>query len=152
MRLEKNIEKIQRFAQEKHDENEAFRRFLQAQNPDLIDELVHKLNDRIAAQIDCLECGYCCQNLRPIAADEVLLNFVEPKNLAKYKYADSFACKHLDGKKCTIYTNRFEECKMFPYLYRNDFLSRLSGIFGNYEFCPIVFNVVEQLKLELFKK
>lgn len=151
MKLILNIETIQRLAREKEIENAKFRQFLLSQNSNNIDALVHKINDAISAQIDCVECGYCCQNMRPIASDEVLLNFVDPENLEKYKYAMSFACKHLDGKKCTIYKDRFEECKMFPYLYRNDFISRLAGVFRNYEFCPIVFNVVEQLKRELFE-
>lgn len=152
MKLILNIETIQRLAREKEIENAKFRQFLLSQNSNDIDALVHKINDVISAQIDCVECGYCCQNMRPIASDEVLLNFVDPENLEKYKYAMSFACKHLDGKKCTIYNDRFDECKMFPYLYRNDFISRLAGVFRNYEFCPIVFNVVEQLKRETFEK
>ncbi len=152
MKLILNIEEIQRIAREKEIENAKFRQFLLSQKSNDIDALVHKINDIIAPQIDCVECGYCCQNMRPIASVEVLLNYVDPENLEKYRYAISFACKHLDGKKCTIYNDRFEECKMFPYLYRNDFISRLAGVFRNYEFCPIVFNVVEQLKRETFEK
>ena len=151
MKLERNIEKILRIALEKREENKTFRQLLQKQNANYVDALVNQLNDTIAAQIDCLECGNCCHNIRPIASDKVLINYVEPENIEKYKYSMGFACKNLDGNKCIIYSERYDECRMFPYLYRADFVLRLPGVLQNYEICPIVFNVVEQLKIKILK-
>jgi Fe-S-cluster containining protein len=57
-------------------------------------------------------------------------------------------CHFLEGTKCSIYQNRFTECRDFPHLHKNNFTSRLFGIMMYYEVCPIIFNVVEELKDE----
>lgn len=149
MELEKHINKIQDIAVKKRKENKLFRSFLQTQNSNEIDSLVHALSETITSRINCLECGNCCQNIRPVASEEDLKNFVEPEDVEKLKYSMGFTCKNLEGKKCTIYQDRFDECRLFPYLDRDEFVSRIPGVLQNYEICPIVFNVVEQLKVTL---
>lgn len=149
MKLEINYQNLEQIAKQKEAENIAFAGYLKKQDLRKIDEIVHRLNEKVAAQIDCLECGNCCHNLRPVATDEVLRLFVEPENMEQYRYAMSFACKNLDGKKCTIYLERPEECREYPYMHRDRYVERTHEIFQNYEICPIVFNVFELLKKEL---
>ena len=84
-----------------------------------------------------------------MATEEDMRPFVEPEKMELYKYAKGFECKNLDCNKCTIYQERPEECRQYPYLHRDNFINRSSEIIQNYEICPIVFNVVEQLKVEL---
>lgn len=149
MHLEININNIKQIALEKRNENSLFHSFLKQQDSNKVDEIVNRLDLEITPQIDCLECGNCCNNLRPIASNEVLRQFVEEKNIEEFKYLMSFSCKNLDGKKCTIYLDRPDECRLFPYMDRKDFVSRILGVLQNYEICPIVFNIFEQLKTEL---
>ena len=148
MQLEINIKTIKEIAKQKKDENQSFHSFLKELDSNKVDAIVHKLNEEITPQISCLECGNCCMSLRPIATNEELIKYVEEKNIEDFKYLESFKCKHLDDKKCTIYLDRYDECKEFPYLDRDKFVSRIVGVLQNYEICPIVYNVFEQLKIE----
>lgn len=58
-------------------------------------------------------------------------------------------CPFLSDKKCSVYEHRFEGCKEFPALHLPHFKKRLFTTFMHYERCPIIFNVVEQLKDEM---
>jgi len=58
-------------------------------------------------------------------------------------------CHFLKENKCTVYEQRFSGCKEFPALHLPDFTERLFTTFMHFERCPIIFNVVEQLKLQL---
>lgn len=149
MQLEINLQNIKLAAQQKQIENRSFHSFLKTQDSDKIDAIVQRLNDEVTPQISCLECGNCCQNLRPIASNEELRKFVAEKDIEDFKYLMSFTCTHLDGKACTKYLERPDECRLYPYMDRNDFVSRILGVLQNYEICPIVFNIFEQLKTEL---
>ena len=149
MQLEINLKRIQQITKEKEAENLSFHSFLKEQDSDKVDAIVHRLDKELTPQISCLECGNCCMNLRPIATNEVLRRYVAEKDIEDVKYAMSFACSHLDGKKCSIYLDRYDECKSYPYLDKTGFVTRYLGMLQNYEICPIVFNVMEHLKVEL---
>lgn len=149
MKLEINLKSIKQVSYQKRDSNQAFLTFLKGQDSEQVDTIVHRLNDEITPKIDCLECGNCCRNLRPIASEKELIKFVEPADIERVKYDMAIQCKNLDGNKCKIYLDRHEECRLFPYLDRDAFVSRFRGVLQNYEICPIVFNVVESLKTEL---
>lgn len=58
-------------------------------------------------------------------------------------------CHFLSENKCTVYEYRFEGCKEFPALHLPHFKRRMFTTFMHYERCPIIFNVVEQLKDEM---
>ena len=149
MKLEINLKNIAQIAKQKEAENIAFSSYLKGQDLEKVDEIVHRLYEEIEPQIDCLECGNCCHNLRPVATDEVLRQFVEPKNIEEFRYAQSFACKNLDGKKCTVYLERPEECREYPYMHRDKYVERTHELRQNYEICPIVYNIFELIKKEL---
>ena len=59
-------------------------------------------------------------------------------------------CPFLRNNKCSNYGYRPKDCKSYPHLHKKDFIFRLWGVVENYEICPIVFNVYEQLKIELW--
>ena len=149
MKLEIDLKKIEQIAKQKEAENISFAGYLKNQDVEKVDEIVHRLYEEIAPQIDCLDCGNCCQNLRPVATDEVLRLFLEPENIEEFKYSKGFACKNLNIKKCILYSERPEECREYPYMHRDKFVKRTHEILQNYEICPIVFNIYELLKKEL---
>ena len=62
---------------------------------------------------------------------------------------NTIPCHFLCGTKCTIYEERFTECRDFPHLYKDNFTDRLFGTLMYYAMCPIIFNVVEELKVEI---
>jgi Fe-S-cluster containining protein len=61
---------------------------------------------------------------------------------------NTIPCHFLKEKKCSIYNDRFAECRDFPHLHKTNFNGRLFGTLMHYSICPIIFNVVEQLKIE----
>ncbi len=149
MKLEINLKSIEMLAQKKFEENVSFFKYLKTQDSSMIDEMVHSLNDVLSVEISCVECGNCCHNIRPTISYEDMIRFIEPDKIEEVKYQKSMQCKHQKDKKCSIYNDRPDECKAFPYLDQNDFVSRSSSMIQDCEICPIVYNLVEQLKEKL---
>jgi len=164
MELELDLNVIKRLSKEREDENFDFRAFLKGQSSDEVDEIVHQLHHEIVAQIDCTECGNCCKFLKPsvtdkeikrlskidgISAEDFEKKFVELDTFDQIKYLKDTPCKYLHDKKCTIYPDRPEECRSYPHTHKDGFIFRLFGVINNYEICPIVFNLYEQLKMQL---
>lgn len=149
-------------AAERSDENEAFRLYLMNLDGAKVDEQVHQLNDTIAPQIDCTECGACCKNLMINIIDAEIkplaLVLDMPENHFKEKFIEishqgqmvmnAIPCTFLKGNKCSVYGKRFNECRDFPHLHKDHFKGRLFGTLIHYAMCPIVYNVVEGLKVE----
>jgi Fe-S-cluster containining protein len=154
---------IEAFAREKQSENDAFRAFLSTHNDLEIDDVVAELNNEISPEINCTSCGNCCKSLM------VNINEQEADNLSKHlriarqdfdtKYLEkgsngmmllnAIPCHFLSDNKCSVYEYRFEGCKEFPALHLPGFKKRAFTTFMHYDRCPIIFNVVEQLKERL---
>tara|TARA_B100000809_G_scaffold164321_1_gene161674 strand:- start:1784 stop:2254 length:471 start_codon:yes stop_codon:yes gene_type:complete len=150
--LEINLKTIAETAVKKEVENRSFANYLKEQNVGKIDQIAQRVAKDITDKIDCVACGSCCNNLRPIATTEELRKFVVEEKIEKYRYLERFSCKNLDSndcKKCTVYLDRPQECRDFPYMDRDNFAKRTIGILQNYKICPIVFNTYESLKDEL---
>jgi Fe-S-cluster containining protein len=162
--LEPNLTTIKRMAQIREDENMRFRYFLKGiDNQGKVDKIVHRLHEEITTQIDCKECGNCCKVLIPEIHPDDVKQLAELENLSVEEYEkhycekDTFGdlsfktapCRYLDGKICSIYNLRPQECSSYPNTHKKDFASRSLGMIGNYEVCPIVFNLMEKLKDEL---
>ena len=150
-------------AAEKEGENDALRLFLKRQDGTAVDVLVHEINEEITPKIDCTQCGNCCKslmiNVTPVEAQSLSTYLIEPLALVKEKYIETseqgqmiintIPCHFLADSKCTIYDNRFTECREFPHLHKDNFTTRLFGTLMYYAMCPIIFNVVEALKERL---
>jgi Fe-S-cluster containining protein len=162
--IELNIENISRIAKRKEDEKYDFRIFLKGQDSAKIDKIVHQLNEEIAGQIDCKKCGNCCKTLSPCVNDseidflsqldnlsrnDFMIRFLEKDKFEDTRYLKDSPCKYLMDKQCTIYANRPKDCKSYPHTHKKNFNSRTLGMIENYAICPIVYNVYENLKLEL---
>lgn len=160
--LEIDLEKIEELGLLRQDENFEFRAFLKGQNLDKIDKIVQRLNLEISNQIDCTTCGNCCMNLKPCITEQDIkilsqkLNFSPQQVEDDYieidegvQYFKNLPCSFLKERKCTVYINRPDDCRSFPHLHKNMFVSRVWGVIDNYSICPIVFNVFEKLKTEL---
>lgn len=129
----------------------------------MLDERVHALNKEVSAAVDCTACGNCCRTLvinitpeeiKDLAAflgqteAEVRAAYIE-ESLQGNCFINSVPCHFLDGSRCSIYAQRFTECRDFPHLHKPGFRERALGTLGHYGRCPIIFNVVERLKREL---
>lgn len=130
---------------------------------DQIDLAVYRLNNEISPRIKCTDCGNCCKSLMvPISdteADTLSQHLGKTRRAFDEQYLEKgsnglmimnrMPCHFLSENKCTVYEHRFEGCKEFPALHLPHFKNRLFTTFMHYERCPIIFNVVEQLKEEM---
>lgn len=155
-----DLAKLQSLAKDKELENDRFRDFIKEKDSDEVDELVKELAAVVSPTISCTDCGNCCKSLM------VCLNENEAAALSNHlqqsrkdfdeKYLEKgtngmmivnqMPCHFLANNKCTIYEYRFEGCKEFPALHLPNFKRRLFTTFMHYDRCPIIFNVVEQVK------
>ncbi|MEO6916858.1 MAG: YkgJ family cysteine cluster protein [Chitinophagaceae bacterium] len=146
----------------REDENESFKLFLRGSDPEEIDQLVYAIQEKVTAMTDCTVCGNCCRSLminveqeelEPLGirlrlpVTEIKNRFIEESSQGQL-IINTIPCHFLNNSKCTIYEDRFTECREFPHLHKKGFLKRLFGIFMHYDRCPIICNTIEKLKTE----
>lgn len=161
--LELDIEKIRLLSKQRRDANYNFRSFLKGQNSEKLDKIVQRLYTEISEQINCMDCGNCCNQLRPdvtnaeisvlakhdqLSQADFVAQFVANDEFNQSNYLKNTPCKYLEGRECKIYSIRPQDCISYPHLHKKGFNSRTMGVIENYGICPIVFNVFERLKSE----
>ena len=166
MKIELDLNTINRNSEIREEENFQFRSFLKGQDPDKIDQIVQELNEEVLEHIDCTKCANCCKELEICFKEEEIVNITKHLNIDKKEfikqstkpdefgdkdkyYLNSKPCRFLTDKKCSIYELRPETCNSYPFLQKDNFTSRLFGVIENYAICPIVYNVYELLKEEM---
>jgi Fe-S-cluster containining protein len=160
-RLETDLKRIGRAARANWVDNWNFRAFLRKHVAGAaIDAEVHRLNADVSARIDCRTCANCCREIFPILDDadvERLASHLgqtratlEATHLRSEGAARVFAtmpCPMLRADGCCgVYDGRPDDCRSYPHLHKDDFLSRAVTIIENYRICPIIYNVYERLK------
>jgi len=140
--------------------NFRFRSFLKSKDEDRLDRTVKDLFQFYSSKIDCTKCGNCCTQLKPIIQDSDIKTLapITNKSIQDFKrdylvtdeegdmHLKDLPCPFLIDKKCSVYDSRPEDCRSYPHLHKDEFVSRLFGVIDNYSICPIVFNVYEDLK------
>jgi len=165
--METNINKIKKLAEEKKDENWEFRSFLKICDilPQEVDSIVHNLYQEVSAKIDCKDCGNCCREVKPVLEEEDIEKFSEGLRMSAIKFKQEYLVRDKDSKGfmfnkkpcpflrdnlCQNYSYRPQVCVSYPHLHKEDFVFRLIRVIENCSVCPIVFNVYEHLKDELW--
>jgi hypothetical protein len=170
MNIETDLNKIKILGKKKEKENFRFRSYLKNLEIKIeeIDKIVHKINDEVTSQIDCTKCGNCCKSVKPILDNEDINKFAEGLKITPKEMLDNYCkvskeerdkyefkgvpCPFLKENKCTNYEDRPKDCQSYPHLQKEDFVFRIWGVIDNYSICPIVFNVFEILKEELWNR
>ncbi|MEA1965613.1 MAG: YkgJ family cysteine cluster protein [Candidatus Aerophobetes bacterium] len=165
MIIETDINEIRRIAKLKEDENWEFRSFLKGCDWGKIDVIVHKLYRNISSKIDCKTCGNCCKKVLPVLNQKDVEKLANGLKLSVDAFKDKYIverennegitfnkkpCPFLNNNLCTQYKYRPEDCRSYPHLHKKDFSSRLINVIENTSICPIVFNVYEALKEEVW--
>ena len=145
------------------EENDRFSHYLKNDQIQGLDQKVFELNHQISALIDCQQCGNCCKTLMIVVTDEEAETVSTALDQSRLQFDQQYLekgstglmimntmpCHFLKANSCTIYSNRFEGCREFPALHLPDFNKRIFTHLMHYERCPIIFNVMEQLKFDL---
>ncbi len=161
--METDLSKISELSSLKEKENQEFRLFLKGYDHYKVDEIVHKLNQKYLSEYDCTDCANCCKRLSPNLSREKIIEIADYLDISyeefKEKYverekAEGFIlkgreCPFLQDNKCSIYDHRPEACSSYPHLHKDNINHRLINIIDNSYICPIVYNILEDLKSEL---
>lgn len=158
-----NLETIARITERDERRNMRFRSFIKGDlewSDKRLDALVRKLFESVAAEIDCTQCANCCRVLGISVVQEDIerlagrVGMDTPAFEEKYiiveesgeKMIAESPCPFVDGNLCSVYEDRPCDCRDYPHIWKEDFRSRMMSVLNNAEVCPIVFNVLEQLK------
>ncbi len=138
---------------------------LKRKKPKQLDDITHRLHDKVANQFDCLSCGNCCKSISPIITDKDIERIARKQRMkevdfiARYLHVDEDQCFVFNDTPCPflmpdnfcmIYDYRPKACSEYPHTDRRRFYQLLDLTMLNRELCPIVYEVVERLKKEDF--
>lgn len=158
-----DLQQIALLALERVEENDRFAQQVKANEPERIDQMVHKLNQSIEKQIDCTSCGNCCKSLMINVSETEANRLSHHLQVSRTSFDETYLekgsngmmlmntipCSFLENDRCNVYDYRFEGCREFPAMHLPDFNKRLFTTLMHYGRCPIIFNIVEQLKDEM---
>jgi hypothetical protein len=155
-------------AQEKEEENWAFRQFLKQRcklDPSEIDKQVFETTRRVWAGIDCTACANCCREVRPTFSEADVERLARRLGISPAQFTGAYLeriegeeqpwqtrgtpCPFLKENRCSVYEERPADCRGYPYLYEPKFTHRTMGMIERTFTCPIVYEVMEGLKRSL---
>lgn len=154
-------------AQNKEDENCRFRQFLKMRSDeDEVDQRVFELARRVTEKTDCTACANCCKTVRPSFSEEDIDRLAMGLGVDRQQFIETYLertdpdddnpwhtrstpCPFLKDNRCSVYEDRPGDCRGYPYLDQPDFTSRLWGMIERTFTCPIVYEVMEELKPQL---
>jgi hypothetical protein len=161
-----NLVQIRALAKEKEDENWKFRQFVKTRcdlKTSEMDRQVSEVTKRVWAGIDCTTCANCCREVKPTFSDEDVSRLSARLGMTSDAFVRDYLestdsstanpwrtrttpCPFLQGNLCSVYDDRPADCRGYPYLYEPDFAFRTIGMIGRTSTCPIVYEVIEELK------
>lgn len=168
MKTETNPDRVAALARQREDDDWAFRSYLKGSGipSSRLDRRVYELTAEVSAQIDCKACANCCKKMVPhltradirrlaahlgLTAAAFRLQFLRQDEDGDGLIIKDLPCPFLKDNACTVYDQRPSACRSFPHLHKRGFVFRLIQVVSNTSLCPIVFDVYEQLKCELWR-
>lgn len=158
------INKLQKLAKEKKDENKRFFTQLKKKPPKNLDYKVQEIHDEVTNEIDCLTCANCCKTTGPLLTNIDIERIskhlrLKPSDfITKYLKIDeendyifqSMPCPFLASDNyCLIYDVRPKACREYPHTDRKKIYQIANLTIKNTEICPIAYKVVEKMKEKL---
>ncbi|NCI50690.1 YkgJ family cysteine cluster protein [Sediminibacterium roseum] len=139
-----------------------YKQFLQRADKNKVLKQLPSLHEEAFEKIDCLQCANCCKNYSPrfktpdIKRISKFLGMKEGTFIETYLTLDtegdyvvrSKPCPFLGADNfCSIYEARPSDCHRFPYTDEDVIIKRPAITLKNSTFCPIVFYVLENLRV-----
>ena len=157
---------IRELAQEEKEENWKFRHFLKHQcglGSSEIDNRVFETTKCVWAKIDCTKCANCCREVKPTFSEEEVNRLAGRLGTTRQKFIDVHLeriedgeenpwqtrvkpCPFLKDNRCSVYEDRPGDCRGYPYLDESGFAFRTIGMIERTFTCPLVYEVMEELK------
>ena len=160
----REITLIRRYSRHNEAEDVRFRTLIKTRlnlsNGEL-DAVVQETTDAVWSQIDCTTCANCCKTLQIELShsdiDKLATRLQMPSREFTKRYITVLEdkarvfrtqpCPFLgEDNRCTVYEDRPQSCRGYPFLHKEDFRQRTLMYMENIEICPIIFNVWQRLK------
>lgn len=156
-------QKVKRLAEAREDENWDFRDWIRLEfgfDDERLMSVVNALTEEITAQIDCTQCANCCRMTTTRVEDNDMARLAAALDMSIPDLREMYLiyvedeggywqlpapCPLLEENLCSVYEARPTACREYPFLH-NDFRAHSISRIRNTFICPIVFNVVEELK------
>ncbi len=150
-------------ANRKEEENYRFRSYLKNYADDeKLDKQFKRLHEKYFKIYDCKKCRNCCKKIGiSMSEDELntICNYlkVDKEKFIKDNLVDKYGeysfkerkCKLLDeNNNCKIEKCLPRTCKEYPYTDKEERLFSLYSIIANAGICPVVYEILEDLKKE----
>ena len=156
------LEKLEYWAKKKEKQNYKFRTYLKCHaDPDELDKQFKQLHKKIFENYDCSKCRNCCKaycgtipfdeverdaDFLGISVDDFKTKFLESEANAEGYNTKNCPCDFLVNNECILEDNKPVSCKEFPYTDREDRMGSLLGIVEFTSVCPVVYEIMEELK------
>ncbi len=159
--MEADNTNVKALARQNQEETTVFFNKLKRKKPKQLDDVTHRLHEEVSERMNCLSCGNCCKTISPMITAKDIERIAHRQKMkegdfiAKYLRLDEDLCYVfketpcpflLPDNACMIYEYRPKACREYPHTDRRRFYQLLDLTMQNREICPIVYEVVEQLK------
>ena len=148
-------------ARKREDENIKFRSFLKNRaDCDELDRQFLELHNELFTGYDCCKYNNCCREYSTILQESDVESISSFLGLSKQEFSEKHLNKSTDGieiktpccflkgnGECAIQECKPEECRDFPHTDKPDRLFSLHGVLSFAEVCPVVFEILERLKV-----
>ena len=155
--------KVNEAAKKRENENIRFRTFLKCNaDYDELDKQFLDLHNELFAGYNCCKCNNCCRAYSTTVLEEEVYSIAAFLGLTKQDFIKRYLvqsvidagyelkapCCFLDESgRCAIEVCKPVECRDFPHTNKPDRLASLLGVLSFAEECPIVFELLERLKI-----
>lgn len=126
-----------------------------------LDDVVHDLHVEAFSGFDCLDCANCCKTIGPRLIDKDVERLAKHLKMKPSEFMDQYIevdedndmifrehpCPFLlPDNYCMVYESRPRACREYPHTDRKRFYQILNLTHKNCETCPVVCDIVEELK------
>ena len=148
-------------AKKREKENIRFRTFLKNRAiPDELDQHFLALHNALFTNFDCCKCANCCRSYSTSLEESEVDSIATFLGLSKRNFTEEYLALSIEGyelkapcrflKKngeCEIQACKPATCKGFPHTDKPGRLESLLGILSFAKICPVVFEMLERLKV-----
>ena len=164
--MEKDPTRIKQLAIERDRDNWNFFRVLKHSprfSEAKVDSVAEQAGKAAEREMDCTTCGECCRDISvPVIEEEIgrlakRLGITAQEFRTRYvvydeseceDFIEAHPCPFLADGKCSVYDDRPQACRDYPYI-GGSISHRTYAIMDRLRTCPIVFEMIERLKMEL---
>ena len=145
------------------DENYQFRSFLKNRADEKkLDAQFLSLHNELFGNYDCTKCRNCCKEYAPTLPENEIVAVALHFNMQKEDFINQFMefkngehyvkgspCRFLnEDNSCQIEDCKPQCCKDYPHTNKPERLWSLLGIVNSASVCPVVFEMLERLKVQ----